>query len=655
MIAMPNPPLAHGYRPDIDGLRAIAVIAVIFAHFNDLILPSGYLGVDVFFVISGYVITASFASKPTDNPAIFFFSFYSRRIKRLMPALLIYVSIVFLVFAFLSQPTSSVEHIAGHRTAIASLFGVSNLYIFKQATNYFGSSAAINPFMHTWSLGVEEQFYLIFPAIVWFTGFSSAKSSAWKSLLFIILFLTTASLFLFLYLYSQNQPAAYFLMPSRFWEIGLGCIAFLSIPLIRLTDVSKKYLYSVSIISIIVIFFFPASFAPYSCLAIVILSFTALVVHQKTSLFSRFLTHPRLVYIGLISYSLYLWHWGVISLSRWTIGIHWWTLPFQVSLIFFLSILSYHFVETPIRALSSQNVYQIVALGFASSIVLLSSAGRLFFLQSHLTVPHLTHANANCQNKFLPVALFIGDSHAYHYGQSLPTINCDYLGFRIKTLAVGGTIYPPVYFTNRHQGRTRDFDKQANHSFVLLVNDANLPSSNEGFVVISIRPSLYFYTTLGTSKYDSASHYDPSSGQPLTKNEALDLWIFRLEHFIKEHPYSNFILFTPTADYEFLFPDILCTPKPYRPFIAPECQSSTPRLEQLKRHKYFVDRLIKLRYNYSNVFVFDAFSALCPDSVLSCTTHLKGSRLYTDESHLSSVGAQAVLMQLSKFVRLNNL
>ncbi|MEO0409886.1 MAG: acyltransferase, partial [Cyanobacteria bacterium P01_A01_bin.135] len=204
------------YRPEIDGLRAVAVVAVIINHINKPVLPSGYLGVDIFFVISGFVITASLAGRRSENFADFITGFYTRRIKRLIPALIFFVVIVgLLICLFNPDPEPSLT------TGIAALFGLSNIYLYSQAVDYFATTTELNVFTHTWSLGIEEQFYFLFPLIIWLTGFSQARKHSARYLFVAIGALSTASLILFIHLYQQNQPAAYFLMPSRFWEVGV--------------------------------------------------------------------------------------------------------------------------------------------------------------------------------------------------------------------------------------------------------------------------------------------------------------------------------------------------------------------------------------------------------------------------------------------------
>ena len=169
----PLPDRPAGYRPEIDGLRALAVLAVIANHFERTLLPSGYLGVDIFFVISGYVITASLARDREETLGAFLIAFYARRVKRLLPALCACVLLTGLAISLVSpSPAASL------RTGLAALFGVSNLYLLREDLDYFGQAASLNAFTHTWSLGVEEQFYLGFPVALWLTGFGRSAGGS---------------------------------------------------------------------------------------------------------------------------------------------------------------------------------------------------------------------------------------------------------------------------------------------------------------------------------------------------------------------------------------------------------------------------------------------------------------------------------------------
>ena len=334
------------YRHEIDGIRAFAVIAVIINHFNKEILPGGYLGVDIFFVISGYVITSSLSSKRSKGLYDFLKNFYTRRIKRIVPALLFFTLIVTPIFLLFNtyHPDLSL------RTGISSLFGLSNMYLLRQSTDYFAESNELNPFTHTWSLGVEEQFYLIFPLIFWFTGFIRNSKNGAATLIKVLTILSAISLFLFLYLYQRNQSAAYFLMPTRFWELASGSIVFI---LINFYSRLIKKIYSFSpiilfggIFTLMVISSYSPALSTFGVVLFTCLLLISLV--QKGSLY-KLLTNKFILFIGSISYSLYLWHWGILSLSRWSTGIYWWTIPWQFLLIITLSIISYFLIENPSR------------------------------------------------------------------------------------------------------------------------------------------------------------------------------------------------------------------------------------------------------------------------------------------------------------------
>ncbi len=211
------------YRPEIDGLRAVAVLAVIINHFNKEILPSGYLGVDIFFVISGFVITSSFSRHSASEFVDFLLGFYARRLRRILPALLVMVVVTGFAIA-LVDPNPGTSLLTG----ITSLFGFSNIYLLSRLTDYFAASTELNVFLHTWSLGVEEQFYLIFPLLVWWSGFGRGKPFGSRRLLLALIPLLLISLISFVVLYHRSQPHAYFLVTSRFWELCSGSLICLA-------------------------------------------------------------------------------------------------------------------------------------------------------------------------------------------------------------------------------------------------------------------------------------------------------------------------------------------------------------------------------------------------------------------------------------------
>jgi peptidoglycan/LPS O-acetylase OafA/YrhL len=372
------------YRPEIDGLRAVAVISVIINHFHSDFLPSGYLGVDIFFVISGYVITASLYERSDRNFSEFFLGFYARRIKRLIPALILCVLITsLLICLFNKNPNASLE------TGIASLFGISNLYLLKQATDYFGTSAQLNVFTHTWSLGVEEQFYVIFPFIVWLTGFGRQRLRGSANLFLVIGLLALGSLIAFFLLNIAYKQAAFFLMPTRFWELGAGCLTFIALNGTRhfglplLMRVNSL----VVMLGLIAVLFMSTEFSVYTEIAVVLLTAWLIASIRPQTAAYIILTHPAAIYVGRISYSLYLWHWSIVSISHWTIGIHAWSVPLQAVLMFLLADASFRYVEYPMRRaqwspLPSKSIcYGLIALAVSAGLLVVLAKpldGRLY-------------------------------------------------------------------------------------------------------------------------------------------------------------------------------------------------------------------------------------------------------------------------------------
>ncbi len=338
------------YRAEIDGLRAVAVVAVIINHYRESLLPSGYLGVDIFFVISGYVITSSLANHSKESFGDFFLGFYARRAKRLLPALIAFVLIsAFLICLFDPDPGLSLK------TGTASLFGLSNLFLLQQSVDYFAESTDLNMFTHTWSLGVEEQFYLLFPFCIWFSGFGRPRTGGPRRLFWIITALSVMSWLAFRWLIGHDQPSsAYYLMPARFWELAAGCLVFLLLQRPRVRRLFHR-LPPLAVLALLVATLFSAHL-PYTTVrvttTVVVLSGLLIACLRPDTGGHGLLSLRPLVALGLISYSLYLWHWNVLCLSRWTVGLQGWLVPVQMALMLGLAIASHRWLEQPLRRAS---------------------------------------------------------------------------------------------------------------------------------------------------------------------------------------------------------------------------------------------------------------------------------------------------------------
>lgn len=346
----------------IDGLRAIAVLAVILFHIDPAWLPGGFAGVDMFFVISGYVVTSSIiGAKYQGVSRSFFLWFYRRRIVRILPAAAVFLFAA-LLFSVLFIPAAPLTKWI-EPTGIAAYLGFSNFLLMWKAGDYFSSSSSFHPFTHTWSLSVEEQFYLIFPAIMYFAGKVSGLgvAGARRRAVYVFHLMSFGSLVLSIYLTKAHNSFAFYSLPTRFWELSVGVYTFLLLSgsrrlMLRGFFESRAGYVSSLMAGIALIWLlavseeaaFPFPGAIPICL---VTSFVvAVVVLAPRSAVANILGWRPFVYVGLISYSLYLWHWGVVVGMRWTSGLV--TSGEKVTalgLTFGLAICSYYLIERPVR------------------------------------------------------------------------------------------------------------------------------------------------------------------------------------------------------------------------------------------------------------------------------------------------------------------
>ena len=292
------------FRPDIQGMRALAVLAVIFYHLPGEILAGGDLGVDVFFVISGYLITNQIVGKINEK-TFSLFQFYKKRFWRLFPAM-IFVVLITLIYASWVMSIGDLKK-ASH-SALSATFSLSNFYFFSQE-GYFDTAARVKPFLHTWSLAVEEQFYLFWPMIL--LGLASLKKPLRLSLVILIVAL---SFFTCLYFINIQPNLAFYMLPTRLFELGIGALmVFLPATLVQ-NFALKNGLYFVGLAGVFCsLFFFHDGLRMPGLLSLVPCFGAALVIQFCERIATARLFHfPPLVLIGDWSYTLYLVHWPVI-------------------------------------------------------------------------------------------------------------------------------------------------------------------------------------------------------------------------------------------------------------------------------------------------------------------------------------------------------
>ncbi|NVO06427.1 MAG: acyltransferase [Rhodoferax sp.] len=330
-------------RHDIQGLRAISVLAVVIFHAWPQLLPGGFVGVDMFFVISGFVITQTLL-KDLDRGGFSVGAFYRRRIRRIFPALFL-VLLVTAVFAMLLlSPASLVDF---EKSTLASLFFSSNMYFFK-TSGYFEGAASLKPLLHTWSLSVEEQFYFLYPV-----AFVLLQKRFPKLLIPALLAAAALSLVLSESLLRQHPSAMFYLAPSRAFELLIGAI--LACPL--LPPLAPRWRNATALAGLAMVggalgliheqLPFPGVAALLPCLGVACILYAG---HGGPNTAARMLSFWPLVLIGNLSYSLYLWHWPALSLARNVAGGDLGN-ALTVGVLLFATlgaILSFKYVEQPI-------------------------------------------------------------------------------------------------------------------------------------------------------------------------------------------------------------------------------------------------------------------------------------------------------------------
>lgn len=351
------------YRPEIDGLRAVAVIPVILFHMGFTWMSGGYIGVDVFFVLSGFLIT-SILQHEFATGTFSFRAFWSRRIRRILPALLAVSAVTLIVAWGLAFRPDRADM---GRQGTAALLSAANFWFWQTAGDYWGTQAEESPFLHTWSLSVEEQFYLIFPFLLWLV-FRFRPQWLSRVLAGVILI----SLPLFLLGLSADPTATFYLLPTRAWELAAGGWLAVVLPGTCPESASLQRCRPLAMAGLFVVvgsfFVLPAL---SSGLVFAILGTVLVIAFGQSGPCYSLLSHRSMVHIGKISYSLYLWHWPVLVFAD-DFGFDWHPAYLLVP-IYLLAVASWLLIERPAR-LRARTVPvagcgYVLVLGFAFLLI----------------------------------------------------------------------------------------------------------------------------------------------------------------------------------------------------------------------------------------------------------------------------------------------
>ena len=364
------------YLPSIDSLRALAVLAVIIYHVDVNYLPGGFLGVDLFFVLSGYLISSLIIKEYKKTGSLNLYNFYIRRARRLLPAVYFMITVVLVVIVMFNGVLLKKSHL----DAIFGYIYSSNWWYIFHKLDYFDSFGSQSPFKHLWSLAIEEQFYMIFPLLFLLINRKKKDKDGFyklnRNFLYVILGVILVSLIVHIILFDINNISRiYFGTDTRAFSLLVGVVGAILYPMDKLnTKITpqENLLYSVvsliSIAALITIMIYTSEYNTWlyrgGFLLVAILGIIIIISSGKQhTVMAKLLSFKPVVFIGKISYSLYLWHFPVLVLTTPVSEIgkpNIFFVVLRVILTFILAIISYALVETPIRKLGFKNYVSII-------------------------------------------------------------------------------------------------------------------------------------------------------------------------------------------------------------------------------------------------------------------------------------------------------
>ncbi len=647
------------YRPDIDGLRALAVIAVLIFHFFPAQLNGGFAGVDIFFVISGYLVTNIIYLNTCKNN-FSFINFYLRRIRRLFPSLIIILIFTLLVGWILLLAD---EFLSLGKHVLAGSTFTSNFLLYSES-GYFDKRSELKPLLHLWSLCIEEQFYIIWPLIIWF--FYKYKKNYLKIALIAIFLI---SLILNLLLTSGHPSFSFYFIPTRLWELASGgLLVFINKNYFKKSEFTLKFFPNIkidfSILGAILIFLsffilnkdkFPGYWA-----ILPVLGTLLIIISDSNSTFNKFLSKKWIVYIGLISYPLYLWHWPILSFANITdareLQPEFKLLLFIIS--FFLAIITYEYIEKPIRKINIK--FHSVSIIFLS-LILVGILGFLIMKNNGIpsrypeleiavrtkeefradkdpkqskdcienTVKTEMCAISNKNKK--PTVVLIGDSHANHLYPGLKNI-FDSKGENLLLLGKSGT----APFLN-----------------VLSMKDAFISSLDDEFNYIQHNDSIHtvIFSAFWGAYYEEDGlavgdiyNYKKVIKDILNPSEKKQSTIFMqafsrtIDNMLKLN--KKVVVFYDIPVLPFRLSK--CYPRPFLKKIS-NCEfNEILSLNSQERSRKSISMILQ---NKKNILLLDPVPIICENA--TCSVIKNNIITYSDEFHLSSEGAILILNKIS--------
>ncbi len=637
--------MKSNYRKDIDGIRGIAVLAVVLYHANIELFSGGYLGVDIFFVISGYLIT-QIINNELKSKRFNLILFYERRIRRIIPIL--YLVILLLI------PLVIINFVpADGRNFFESVFSItalsSNFLFWLEEGEYFTRDNSLKPLLHTWSLSVEMQFYLFFPLLLLFLKKNKKKE------LNIIIFFTLISMFLSFWMSKTNKDANFYLIFSRIWEIMAGVICYYLMQKSKKT-IEGKYNETITLFAICLIFlsFFlfekETRHPSYLTLIPIVSTMILISFSQKTLLARKILENNVINFFGLISYSLYIIHFPVLAILNYK-GLEI-NIPLTMFGIVFFSFLSWRYIEKPFRDREKISSRSIFGYYFSISFFFL-----IIGLSGHFYIKDKTDSFINkdfISPKFTidKSIMVLGDSHASQYYWGLK----EYFGKnKVEDFSVYGCI--PLFNLDKVDSkRGKGFcKKEMSDALDLFINDKNY--------------STLILSNMGPVYLDKKSFKNKSEhridGLEIThdyQKDIKDAWkIFEIAMNETFERLSN-LGKSKNIIYIIDIPELgaserLCDQDGKKiSFLGKSIWIKTSQTnkcfvskkEYLLRSTRYNNLVKKIAADYPKIKVFEPSVLICNEK--KCNGILNNKRIYKDQDHLSRYGSFYLGKYLSKLI-----
>lgn len=658
----PNPHLA--YRPDIDGLRALAVLSVVFFHAFPEVLPGGFVGVDIFFVISGYLIS-SIIIKALGRGEFSFADFYARRVRRIFPALLVVLTAC-LVAGWGALFPDEYAQLAKH--SVAGLGFVAN-FVFWQEAGYFDTEAELKPLLHLWSLGVEEQFYIVWPALALLMWHIRRRLDG------IVFLLAAVSLVSSIALSAQFPVASYFLPWTRGWELLFGAALAWRLQrygtIFPATAVWAPSIASAAGLLLVVLGLvvidkervFPGAWALLPVCGAVLL-----IAAGPRAAVNRILLSARpTVWVGLISFPLYLWHWPLLSFTR-ILHPERATPPVLLAVLaaaFVLSWATFRLVELPLRRHGGRRA----VAGLVLASVLLAIVGWNIHLRDGLEI-RLKDAQAQQESAALrwdeawfgssdcrhlmpadfsgscligdasraPDAVIIGDSHANHFFWGISEALGRSRG-NLLQINKDGCLLLVGMDTREKTGESRGCASVAQAAFAYAVEEPEVKTIFLagrwvlGITARQLKDKPGVFSRAHRKPVLLAAPDDPSIGRGDVVATALDETLRQLAAAGKRIVFLDSVPELPFNARECVH----WTPNRFVSRIPqPDCE--VPRKLIEARNGEYRPYLRPVLEKYPEVIVFDPQSVMCDDR--ACRGRRDGELLYRDDDHLSMAGSR---------------